>query len=479
MYDENGSPFAMSVKDAGSGTVKTYYYEKNLQGDIVGIMNEAGYKVVSYTYDAWGNPYTPTYVYHSGVSATDRDNVELNPFRYRGYYYDSETGYYYLQTRYYNPEWGRFLNADGYVNANGDILGYNMFAYCSNNPVMGYDPEGTFNVDKFFNGGMLLAIGVLTVAAAISVASCGTATPLVIAIAAVAFATGAATAVNGASDIVESVTDYNPVREIAFNGDEEQYAQYEMTMAIGTQLSMITMSEFNVCFKAGTAVSTENGNVAIESIKVGDLVWATDPETGETALKTVVQLFRNETDEWIHVKVNGDEIICTPEHPFYSPVKGWTSAIDLRAGDILVMLNGEYVVVEQVQHELLESPETTYNFEVEGFHTYCVGEIGVLVHNSCKHNSKWNAERKRYWKGEAEAYSGNVNGQISDSGTYKLTSQNYCRMLRGKAPIGTDGYSVQLHHYRGISNDFYAYGEILRSEHTSFYKMLHPWLFKH
>ena len=383
MYDENGSPFAMSVKDASSGTVKTYYYEKNLQGDIVGIMNEAGYKVVSYTYDAWGNPYTPTYVYHSGVSATDRDNVELNPFRYRGYYYDSETGYYYLQTRYYNPEWGRFLNADGYINANGDILGYNMFAYCSNNPVMGYDPEGTFNVDKFFNGGMLLAIGVLTVATAISVASCGTATPLVIAIAAVAFATGAATAVNGASDIVESVTDYNPVREIAFNGDEEQYAQYEMTMAIGTQLSMSTISEFNVCFKAGTAVSTENGNVTIESIKVGDLVWATDEETGETALKEVVQIFRNETEEWVHVKVNGEEITCTPMHPFYSPVKGWTSAVDLRAGDILVMLNGEYVVVEQIQHELLESPETTYNFEVEDYHTYHVSSVGILVHNEC------------------------------------------------------------------------------------------------
>ena len=134
----------MSVKDASSGTVKTYYYEKNLQGDIVGIMNEAGYKVVSYTYDAWGNPYNPTYVYHSGVSVADRANVELNPFRYRGYYYDSETGYYYLQTRYYNPEWGRFINADGYVNANGDILGYNMFAYCGNNPVNRIDPTGKF-----------------------------------------------------------------------------------------------------------------------------------------------------------------------------------------------------------------------------------------------------------------------------------------------------------------------------------------------
>ena len=107
-------------------------------------MNEAGYKVVNYTYDAWGNPYTPTYIYHSGVSAADRANVELNPFRYRGYYYDSETGYYYLQTRYYNPEWGRFLNADGYINANGDILGYNMFAYCGNNPVMYVDPFGEY-----------------------------------------------------------------------------------------------------------------------------------------------------------------------------------------------------------------------------------------------------------------------------------------------------------------------------------------------
>ena len=67
-----------------------------------------------------------------------------NPFRYRGYYYDVETGYYYLQTRYYNPEWGRFLNADGYVSTGAGMLGYNMFAYCNNNPVMFTDPAGDF-----------------------------------------------------------------------------------------------------------------------------------------------------------------------------------------------------------------------------------------------------------------------------------------------------------------------------------------------
>ena len=66
----------------------------------------------------------------------------VNPFRYRGYYYDTETGFYYLQSRYYNPEWGRFLNVDGSVNANGDLIGFNMYAYCSNNPVMYFDPCG-------------------------------------------------------------------------------------------------------------------------------------------------------------------------------------------------------------------------------------------------------------------------------------------------------------------------------------------------
>ena len=119
------------------------------------------------------------------------------------------------------------------------------------------------------------------------------------------------------------------------------------------------------------------------SIYTPFLAWVTDPDTGETALKPVVQTFRNETEEWVHITVNGEKITCTPEHPFYVPQKGWTSAIDLRAGDILVMLNGEYVVVEQVQHELLESPETTYNFEVADFHTYYVGKSAVLVHNTC------------------------------------------------------------------------------------------------
>ena len=90
------------------------------------------------------------------------------------------------------------------------------------------------------------------------------------------------------------------------------------------------------------------------------------------ALKRVVETYVNETDELTHVFVDGEEIIATPSHPFYCPAKGWTDVSHLRAGDILVLVNGEYVVVEKVQHELLERPVKVYNFQVEDYHTYYV-----------------------------------------------------------------------------------------------------------
>lgn len=150
-----------------------------------------------------------------------------------------------------------------------------------------------------------------------------------------------------------------------------------------------------------------------------------------------MQIFRNETEEWVHVTVDGEEITCTPNHPFYSPVKGWTSAIDLRAGDILVMLNGEYVVIEQVQHELLESPVAIYNFEVADFHTYYVGEEPVLVHNrGCGNNQRFNDDQQAL---------------------LDLAKENKSGVTRGDANIlvdwaneyGISNHSPQIHPGRG------------------------------
>ena len=106
----------------------------NLQGDVVRIVTNKGVTRVTYEYDAWGNITNMTY--------TNKTLADANPLRYRGYYYDRETGLYYLQSRYYNPKWGRFLNADSYISTGQGIIGNNMFAYCLNNPVNYIDRDG-------------------------------------------------------------------------------------------------------------------------------------------------------------------------------------------------------------------------------------------------------------------------------------------------------------------------------------------------
>jgi RHS repeat-associated protein len=103
----------------------------NLQGDVVKLVDQDGAEAAAYAYDAWGN-----------LLSASGSMAELNPLRYRGYYYDSETGFYYLQSRYYDPANRRFINADSYAGTGQGILGYNMFAYCSNNPVRRVDSAG-------------------------------------------------------------------------------------------------------------------------------------------------------------------------------------------------------------------------------------------------------------------------------------------------------------------------------------------------
>ena len=131
-YDESGNPYAFSYKASSSASPVTYYYLTNLQGDVTGILDSSGNTVAAYTYNAWGN-----------ILSTTGTLADVNPLRYRGYYYDSETGLYYLKSRYYDPEVGRFINADSYASTGQGIIGCNMFAYCLNNPIQYSDDEGT------------------------------------------------------------------------------------------------------------------------------------------------------------------------------------------------------------------------------------------------------------------------------------------------------------------------------------------------
>ncbi len=136
IYDASGSVIGMEYNGA------KYWYDKNLQGDIVGIRNASGTLVAQYVYDAWGKNLQITDKDGNDVSGNPDHIANINPFRYRGYYYDVETGWYYLNARYYDPNVGRFLSPDTILGANGGLQGYNLFAYCNNNPVMFADATG-------------------------------------------------------------------------------------------------------------------------------------------------------------------------------------------------------------------------------------------------------------------------------------------------------------------------------------------------
>ena len=151
VYDNSG---VIGLKYSGN----TYFYRRDCQGNIIALIDNNGAVVVEYKYDAWGN--------HEATVA-DEEYVtlaNLNPFRYRGYYYDSETGLYFLQTRYYDPEVGRFISRDSIEYADPEtICGLNLYAYCGNNPVMSVDPTGEFILSLF-----LICLGVGLVAGAVT-----------------------------------------------------------------------------------------------------------------------------------------------------------------------------------------------------------------------------------------------------------------------------------------------------------------------
>ena len=162
LYDHTG---VFAVKYDGS----TYFYRKNAQNDIIALLDSTGSVVVKYNYDAWGNCKA---LNADGSVITDEIHIGiLNPFRYRSYYYDTETNLYFLKSRYYDPEIGRFMTIDDISYLDPDsINGLNLYAYCGNNPIMYSDPNGTL---KWYH--WLGIIGAVIVVAAATVLTCGAA----------------------------------------------------------------------------------------------------------------------------------------------------------------------------------------------------------------------------------------------------------------------------------------------------------------
>lgn len=321
----------------------------------------------------------------------------LNPFGYRGYWFDRETGLYYLNSRYYDPAIGRFISPDSVGVITASPLGLtdkNLYAYCDNNPVMRRDDGGMF-WDTVFD---VISLGFSIADVAKNPddpwAWAGLAADVVSLV--VPFATGGGAIVKAASkvdDVVDVVKTIDKVDDVvdAIKSVDRIADAVDTATDIGKiakkadnakDASKAFKNLIETCFVAGTLVEAEDGSTPIEDIEIGDYVWATDPETNETNLKRVVNTFVRESYDLIHIKVNGEYITTTPTHPFWVPEKGWIDAVNLRTGDRLQLLNGKCAIIEQVQHEVLELPILVYNFEVEDFHTYYVTESAILVHNA-------------------------------------------------------------------------------------------------
>ena len=198
-----------------------YIYQRNIQGDIVRIYDvETDEVVVEYSYDAWGN---------QNVKNKNEDNIgDINPIRYRGYYYDKETQLYWVSSRYYSPELCRWISPDSieYLDPQS-INGLNLYAYCGNDPVNRLDPTGhDWEWSSFWQGVGYLVTGIGAIVAGALVIASGVATWPMLLVAGITIGAGALTTINGASEVVEAGTGYNFVEDTVFGGNSSAYNTY-------------------------------------------------------------------------------------------------------------------------------------------------------------------------------------------------------------------------------------------------------------
>ena len=255
-----------------------YAYVKSLQGDIVAILDENGNTVVSYGYDAWGAP-----LWCTGELAETLGKVQ--PFRYRGYVFDEETGLYYLQSRYYNPRWGRFVNADALITDNTGLLCQNLFAYCCNEPVRLEDSEGTWPWDTIVKS--VIAVTVVVAVAAACALTAGAALVAVGATTSMAVSVGTVTAAAGiASGTMavanEAITkpdedwDYGRIATDTFFGSAHGFvdamtAGKSRFLKAGYKIALAACWKMTDCFHDGVSIN-DTINETCKSIRNASVV---------------------------------------------------------------------------------------------------------------------------------------------------------------------------------------------------------------
>ena len=275
---------------------ETYVYRKDAQGNVIALMNASGAVVARYLYDAWG---TCVVVNNSGAEIADANHIgNLNPFRYRGYYYDVETKLYYLKTRYYDPELGRFMTIDGIEYLDPETInGLNLYAYCGNNPVMNIDTNGSSWWSRFWNrvGGWLrdnwkeLAIGAAFIIGGAVVtfftAGMGTAGLLAAGSALLASAKAVGVSMIVSAGIGAAVGGITGGWEGALQGFSDGLADGFMWGGIFAGTAQILSGAFKIAAQAGVPTGRKGGIQLTKNIKILSPNSLKFKENGGTLLK--------------------------------------------------------------------------------------------------------------------------------------------------------------------------------------------------
>jgi len=428
-------------------------------------------------------------------------------------------GLYYMRARYYNVDIKRFINQDVVEGSIINSPSLNKYAYCQGNPVSLLDPFGLspqsagsfaghlildilgfIPVIGFFadviNGAWYLAEGnyfcaAMSFIAAIpmfgdAVGLTAEGTKYACVFNKIVFGTRAlanlATFGRSLSQISEISADLTQKHIV-----EGKKWDSESTLEVITGLGYIAEAIFSAydfgnsvngfansqCFVAGTLVLTSEGSKPIEEIQAGDLVYSTDPETGESEYKEVVRAFRKESDVIIHVFVNGEEIETTPNHPFWVEDQ-WVNAKDLREGDVLTLADGTTATITRTYGEQLDEPVIVYNFEVCDFHTYYVTDIGVLVHNANKY-AQDDSESRTDWGPEHGRGNAKHNNAIEDE--LNVASQNGATDIRkNRVQVDADGNRVYYsgHRYTRPDASYIIGGTRYNTNYVSNYMLDNP-----
>ena len=419
IVDTNGILSQVLYELDGNGSLKTFY---TLGAELIHLAQDDA--VHYYLYDGHGNVraladengiLTDTYDYDAFGNLTQQTGETENAYLYCGEQYDVNTGFYYLRARYMNPSTGTFISMDSYQGSMFDPVSLHKYLYANANPVMCSDPTGYFtladmNVSEAINSaldkimtpnfmGILRKINTIA-----SIYDTGrqifqTLTDPNLSADEVlgAVARGIVTSlflnqmckIKGIGPIIGKVLlGLGYVSQLQSIQEAAEAGEWDLVAARTAQLFIDLLSLHQSCFTGDTLVATEDGQKRIDEIEIGDKVWAYNVETGETELKEVKNVFVHDVVGILHLHTTDADIDTTTNHPFYVIGEGWVAAGDLSAGDEIYLLNGSSAFITGSDFEELDEIIQVYNLEVEGFHSYFVGENSILVHNSCSSHAK-------------------------------------------------------------------------------------------